>query len=115
MGAAVWERFASWITSTENRLYSNNIISGAVVPSSNAIGMHFYPIWEAASVDEWLYNGGPYQLIVMHFLLELHHTWDVNGNSVIVLACVLGFLLPSLLPLQPQPLSSSPTPLDKDH
>jgi photosystem II P680 reaction center D1 protein len=31
--------------------------------------MHFYPIWEAASVDEWLYNGGPYQLVVLHFLL----------------------------------------------
>jgi photosystem II P680 reaction center D1 protein len=50
-------------------LYGNNIISGAVIPSSNAIGMHFYPIWEAVSVDEWLYNGGEYQLIVMHFLL----------------------------------------------
>ena len=36
-------------------LYGNNIISGAVVPSSNAIGLHFYPIWEAATVDEWLY------------------------------------------------------------
>ena len=34
-------------------LYGNNIISGAVVPSSNAIGLHFYPIWEAASLDEW--------------------------------------------------------------
>jgi photosystem II P680 reaction center D1 protein len=22
-----------------------------------------------ASVDEWLYNGGPYQLIVLHFLI----------------------------------------------
>jgi len=32
-------------------LYGNNIISGAVVPSSNAIGVHFYPIWEAASLD----------------------------------------------------------------
>jgi photosystem II P680 reaction center D1 protein len=50
-------------------LYGNNIISGAVIPSSNAIGMHFYPIWEAASVDEWLYDVGEYQLIVMHFLL----------------------------------------------
>jgi photosystem II P680 reaction center D1 protein len=50
-------------------LYGNNIISGAVIPSSNAIGMHFYPIWEAASVDEWLYNGGPYQLIVLHFFI----------------------------------------------
>ena len=27
-------------------MYGNNIISGAVVPSSNAIGLHFYPIWE---------------------------------------------------------------------
>ena len=41
-------------------MYGNNIISGAVVPSSNAIGLHFYPIWEAASLDEWLYNGGPF-------------------------------------------------------
>jgi photosystem II P680 reaction center D1 protein len=50
-------------------LYGNNIITGAVIPTSNAIGLHFYPIWEAASLDEWLYNGGPYQLIVLHFLL----------------------------------------------
>ena len=41
-------------------MYGNNIISGAVIPTSNAIGLHFYPIWEAASLDEWLYNGGPY-------------------------------------------------------
>ncbi|KAJ4731722.1 Photosystem II protein D1 [Rhynchospora pubera] len=47
----------------------NNIISGAIIPTSAAIGLHFYPIWEAASVDEWLYNGGPYELIVLHFLL----------------------------------------------
>ena len=39
-------------------LYGNNIISGAVVPSSNAIGLHFYPIWEANTLEEWLYNGG---------------------------------------------------------
>jgi photosystem II P680 reaction center D1 protein len=50
-------------------LYGNNIISGAVIPSSNAIGVHFYPIWEAASMDEWLYNGGPYQLICQHFFI----------------------------------------------
>jgi photosystem II P680 reaction center D1 protein len=47
----------------------NNIISGAIIPTSAAIGLHFYPIWEAASVDEWLYNGGPYELLVLHFLL----------------------------------------------
>ena len=52
-------------------MYGNNIISGAVVPSSNAIGLHFYAIWEAASLDEWLYNGGPYQLVVFHFLIGI--------------------------------------------
>ena len=52
-------------------MYGNNIISGAVVPSSNAIGLHFYPIWEAATLDEWLYNGGPYQLVIFHFLIGI--------------------------------------------
>jgi photosystem II P680 reaction center D1 protein len=52
-------------------LYGNTIITAAVVPSSNAIGLHFYPIWEVASLDEWLYNGGPYQLIVFHFLIGI--------------------------------------------
>jgi photosystem II P680 reaction center D1 protein len=41
-------------------LYGNNIISGAVIPSSASIGIHFYLIWEAAFFDEWLYNGGFY-------------------------------------------------------
>lgn len=49
-------------------LYSNNIITGAVIPSSNAIGVHFYPVWEAISNNEWLYNGGTYQFVVLHFL-----------------------------------------------
>ena len=49
-------------------LYANNIITGAVIPSSNAIGVHFYPVWESLSFDEWLYNGGTYQLVVLHFL-----------------------------------------------
>merc|ERR1719164_265573 len=108
----IWERFCSWITSLENRLYigwfgvvmiptlltattcfiiafiaappvdidgirepvagsllyGNNIITGAVIPSSNAIGVHFYPVWEALSLDEWLYNGGTYQFTVLHFI-----------------------------------------------
>ena len=63
-------------------LYGNNIISGAIVPTSNAIGLHFYPVWEAASVDEWLYNGGPYQLIVCHFLLGVYcymgREWELS-------------------------------------
>jgi Photosynthetic reaction centre protein len=35
------------------------------------MGKVFYPIWEAASLDEWLYNGGPYQLIVCHFFIGI--------------------------------------------
>jgi photosystem II P680 reaction center D1 protein len=50
-------------------LYGNNIITGAVIPSSNAIGVHFYPYWEASNYDEWSYNGGAYQLVVFHFIL----------------------------------------------
>lgn len=52
-------------------LDGNNLITAAIIPTSAAIGLHFYPIWEAASIDEWLYNGGPYQLIVMHFLIGI--------------------------------------------
>lgn len=52
-------------------IFGNNIISGAVVPTSNAIGLHFYPIWEAASLDEWLLYGGPYQFIVCHFFIGI--------------------------------------------
>jgi len=110
---SLWDKYVSWVSSTENRLYvghfgvlmipcllaattafiiafigappvdidgirepvsgsllyGNNIISGAVVPSSNAIGLHFYPIWAANTLDEWLYNGGTYQLVVFHFLI----------------------------------------------
>ena len=50
-------------------LYGNNIISGSIIPSSNAIGVHFYLVWEAVTIDEWLYNGGTYQLIVLHFII----------------------------------------------
>jgi photosystem II P680 reaction center D1 protein len=60
----------------------NNIISGAVVPSSNAVGLHFYPLWEAANIEEWLYNGGPYQLIIFHFLIGifcwLGRQWELS-------------------------------------
>ncbi|CAN6459331.1 unnamed protein product [Victoria cruziana] len=51
--------------------YGNNIISGAIVPTSAAIGLHFYLIWQTSSVDKWLYNGGPYELIFLHFLFGL--------------------------------------------
>ncbi len=58
-------------------LDGNNIISAAVPPTSAAIGLHFYPIWEASSIEEWLYNGGPYQLIVLHFLIGI---WAYLGR-----------------------------------
>ena len=39
-------------------------------------------IVEAASVDEWLYNGGPYELIVLYFLLGvacyMGHEWELS-------------------------------------
>ena len=60
----------------------NNIISGAVVPLRNSIGLHFYPIWEVSNISEWLYNGGPYQIIVFHFLLGicgyLAREWELS-------------------------------------
>ena len=40
-------------------MYGNNIISGAVVPSSNAWSA-LLPIWEAASLDDSFHNGGPF-------------------------------------------------------
>lgn len=52
-------------------LSGNNLITAAVVPTSPAVGLHFYPIWEAASLNEWLTNGGPYQLIVFHFVIGI--------------------------------------------
>lgn len=52
-------------------LDGNNLITAAVIPTSAAIGLHFYPVWAAASLDEWLYNGGPYQLIVLHALIGI--------------------------------------------
>ncbi len=63
-------------------MYGNNIISAAVIPSSNAIGLHFYPIWEAQTLEEWLYNGGEYQLIVFHFLIGIYcymgREWELS-------------------------------------
>ena len=35
-------------------LYGNNIISGAIIPSSNAIGVHFYPLWESVNLESKL-------------------------------------------------------------
>jgi photosystem II P680 reaction center D1 protein len=52
-------------------MWGNNIISAAVIPSSNAIGLHFYGLYDASSLEEWLYNGGEYQMVVFHFLIGI--------------------------------------------
>jgi photosystem II P680 reaction center D1 protein len=36
---------------TGSLLDGHSIMSGAIIPTSAAIGLHFYPLWEAASVD----------------------------------------------------------------
>ncbi len=59
-------------------LGGNNLITAAVVPTSAAIGLHFYPLWQANSIAEWLYNGGPYQLIIFHFLIAI---WCYLGRQ----------------------------------
>lgn len=67
---------------TGSLLYGNNIITATVVPTSAAIGLHFYAIWDAATLDEWLYNGGPYELIVFHFLIAIYaymgRQWELS-------------------------------------
>jgi hypothetical protein len=92
-------------------IYGNNIISGAVVPTSNAIGLHFYPVWEAASLDEWLFNGGPYQLIVCHFFIGIccymGREWELSFR--------LGLQWLTLHQLWQRPQSSSSTPSGKGH
>lgn len=47
-------------------LYGNNLVSAAVLPSSNAVGVHFFALWDS-SPDEWFFNGGPWQAIALHF------------------------------------------------
>lgn len=63
-------------------LAGNNIVTASIIPSSNAIGLHFYPIWEAQTMEEWLYNGGTYQLIVFHFLIGIYaymgREWELS-------------------------------------
>ncbi|KAL5643357.1 hypothetical protein ACJX0J_000002, partial [Zea mays] len=90
---SLWGRFCNWITSTENRLYigwfgvlmiptlltATSVfiiafiaapppVSGSLLLETILFSGAIIPYF-SASVDEWLYNGGPYELIVLHFLL----------------------------------------------
>ena len=40
-----------------------------------------YPIWEAASIDEWLYNGGPYEQIFLPPRVRKGNYWRWRGIS----------------------------------
>ncbi|KAH9605263.1 hypothetical protein KSS87_013436 [Heliosperma pusillum] len=68
-----------------------------------SIGLHFYPIWEATSVDEWLYNGGPYELIVLHFLLGvacyMGREWELSLQHTPLFFFSLHWQLYSPLPI----------------
>ena len=48
-------------------LLYGNIISERLFPAQTQSVV--FSIWEAASLDEWLYNGGPYQLVVFPLLI----------------------------------------------
>merc|ERR1711943_70565 len=99
-GANGWQSFCEWVTSTNNRLYVGwfgvlmiptllaattcFIVAFIAAPpvDIDGIGLHFYPIWEAASLDEWLYNGGPFQLVIFHFLIGIYaymgREWELS-------------------------------------
>ena len=79
-------------------LYGNNIITGGLIPSSNAIGVHFYPIWASLGFDEWLYNGGTYQFIVLHFILGVtawmgRRPWIFMAFSAPLIAATAVFIV----------------------
>lgn len=67
-------------------LYSNNIISATVIPPSAAIGLHLYLIWEAASLDEWLYNDSFSNMPALTTLDRCISSWQPDP--------LLGFGLP---------------------
>ena len=71
-------------------IYGNNIISGAVIPSSNAIG-YFYPIW--GCFPRRVAYSGPYQLVC--FLLIGISACYASGNSPTAWACAPGSVLPT--------------------
>ena len=50
----------------------------------------------SGSLDGPLYNGGPFQLVVFHFLIGIWHTVVVSKNFLTVLVCVLGSVLHTL-------------------
>jgi photosystem II P680 reaction center D1 protein len=133
---SVWAKLASFITSTQNRLYigwfgvimiptlltattvfvvafvaappvdidgirepvsgsllyGNNIISGAVVPTSNAIGLHFYPVMDCRDV---LYRSctWPCNAPRASDVLYLMRPWIAVAYSAPVMAATAVFII----------------------
>ena len=97
-------------------IWGNNIISGAVVPSSKRHRSPFLSnLGSWLSLDEWLYNGGPYQLVIFHFLIGIFcymgREWELSYRlryAPLDLCGIQQHLLPQPL------LYFSYTPLVKD-
>jgi photosystem II P680 reaction center D1 protein len=79
-------------------LYGNNIISSSIIPTSTTIDFHFYPIWEVASANEWLYNGVLCELIILQFLLGvacyMGHDWDLSFHLGMCPCIVVSYSTP---------------------
>ena len=56
-------------------------ICGAIISTSAAIRLHFIQFGKL-HVDEWLYNGGPYELIVLHLPFSDTHGMGIKFNGI---------------------------------
>ena len=65
-------------------LYGTNIISTALIPSSNAIGVHFYSFWEASNYLDWFYNGGSYRLSMRSWIFIAYSAPVVAASAVFI-------------------------------
>nr|NCR00739.1 photosystem II q(b) protein [Microcystis aeruginosa L211-11] len=72
--ASLWEQFCQWITSTNNRLYVG-WFGVIMIPTLLTATTCFI-------IAFMLYNGGPYQLVIFHFLLGvfcyLGRQWELS-------------------------------------
>jgi photosystem II P680 reaction center D1 protein len=83
-----WEQFCNWITSTDNRIYVGwfgVLMVPCLLAATTCFIIAFIgapPVDIDASLDEWLYNGGPFQLVVFHFLIGIYaymgREWELS-------------------------------------
>ena len=62
-----WGYVIGFVLSTANRLYVG-WFGTLMLPLLGLAILGYNPIWESLAFDEWLYNGGTYQFLVLHFL-----------------------------------------------